>query len=122
MSSTPRDDAYTLDMLQSAERVACYLAGVTFKSFEADPVLQDAVIRRLEIIGEAARRVSTRYADAHDTVPWRDAIDMRNLLAHEYDVVSLGIVWETALVDLPELADSLRAVLGDGVRHPGYTR
>lgn len=121
MSSTPRDDAYVLDMLQSAERVACYLAGATFDSFEADPVLQDAVIRRLEIIGEAARRVSTRYADAHDTVPWQDAIDMRNLLAHEYDVVSLGIVWETAQVDLPELADSLRAVLGDRVCSTGYT-
>lgn len=88
-----RDDAvYLRHILDSIVRVQTYVAGVDADEFEADAKTQDAVVRQLEVIGEAARNVSQGFREAHLDVPWADMIGMRNRLIHEYFNVSLDIV------------------------------
>jgi uncharacterized protein with HEPN domain len=81
--------------------------------FRVDPVLQAAVQRWLEIIGEAAAGLSAELRDAHPDVPWRDVIGMRQVLAHGYFHVDLDIVWRVVERDLPELEQRVRRMLDE---------
>jgi uncharacterized protein with HEPN domain len=98
-----RDDAYLLDILIAARKALEFLEGMTWDAFERSELHQNAVIRPLEIIGEAARRVSQQTRDAHPEIPWAQMIGMRNRLIHEYFRVNLVTVWETIRNDLPSL-------------------
>jgi len=91
-------------MLQSAEIVISYLEGITEKQFYHDgPQLQDAVIRRLLVIGEAANRVSEGKRLSLTDIEWPQVRGMRNRLVHEYDEIDLAIVWQTAQSIIPDL-------------------
>ena len=70
-----------------------------------DTQCQDSVIRRIEIIGEAARRISPEIRTAYPDIPWTEMIGMRNLMIHDYDDIDLEIVWSTVQRDLPRLID-----------------
>jgi uncharacterized protein with HEPN domain len=98
-----RDDAYFLDILIAARKVLRYTEGVSWEDFTGDNVLQDAVMRNLQIIGEAARKVSDESRAAHSGIPWTGIIGMRNRLVHEYFRVDVEKVWETARDDIPVL-------------------
>jgi len=100
----PRDEPLLADILDSARLAIAYVRDVDWAHFESDVQLQDAVIRRLEIIGEAARRISDEFQSRWPNLPWRDMIGMRNVMIHGYDTVDLAIVWHTVQHDLPELA------------------
>jgi uncharacterized protein with HEPN domain len=76
----------------------------------ADTQCQDAVIRRIEIIGEAARRVSEDSREAHPQLPWQAMVGMRNVMIHDYDDIDLGVVWETLQNDLSPLVKQLEEV------------
>lgn len=102
-----RDREYLLDILEAAKLAIEYVGDKTREEFFRDLQCQDAVIRRLEIIGEAARRISEEMRIALPDLPWSDMIGMRNVIIHEYDDVDLFIVWETIHNDLPKLIDSL---------------
>ena len=81
------------------------------EDFLKDSQCQDAVIRRLEIIGEAARRISPETRARLPQLPWEAMIGMRNILIHEYDDVDLMIVWDTVQKDLPRLVANLENVI-----------
>ena len=98
-----RDDAYLLDILIAARKALEFLEDMTWDAFEQSELHQNAVMRPLEIIGEAARRVSQQTRDAHPEVPWAQMVGMRNRLIHEYFRVNLATVWETVQNDLPSL-------------------
>ena len=98
-----RDAPHVLDIAASARLVRSYVEGVTREDFLRDVQLQDSVIRRLEIAGEAAGRVSMQFRKRHPAIPWARMIGMRNRVAHGYDAVDLGIVWTTARERIPEL-------------------
>ena len=98
-----RDQVYLLDILEAARLAVSYVQGVQVDDFLVNTQLQDSVIRRIEIIGEAARRVSEQTKAAHPDLPWREMVGMRNLMIHEYDGVDLWVVWETVQNDLPGL-------------------
>lgn len=83
----------------------------TKEDFLDDFLCQDAVIRRLEIIGEAARRISEETKSTFPDLSWNDMINMRNVMIHEYDDVDLVIVWETIKNDLSPLIDTLEKIL-----------
>jgi len=87
-----RDDTYLVDILESAKIALDYFLGKTWDQFYADMQCQDVVVRRIEIIGEAARRVSQEMRDLHSQIPWREMTSMRNLVIHEYDVVDINQV------------------------------
>jgi uncharacterized protein with HEPN domain len=95
------------DMLDSARQIQAYLAGVTRESFLGNAEKQDAVLRRFEIIGEAASRVSPETQALLPRLPFRSMRGMRNIIAHDYGEVDLDQVWETANKDLPTLVESL---------------
>ena len=98
-----RDVCHVADMVGSARLLRAYLEGVAREDFMRNVQLQDSVVRRLEIIGEAAGRVSAAFREQHPTVPWGRMIAMRNRMIHVYDAVDLDIVWETARERIPEL-------------------
>jgi uncharacterized protein with HEPN domain len=106
-----RDAAYLLDMLESCRLATRRLEHVTKEQFLDDLEQQDAVIRRLLIVGEAARRVSETTRNQTPDVPWNSVIAMRNLLVHEYDDVDEEVVWDTVRDDLPGLIVTLERIL-----------
>lgn len=108
-----RDDANLLDMLIWARRAGTYGCQLDETTFCADPLVQDATIRCLEVIGEAAGRVSDEFRNRHSEIPWAKIIGMRNRLAHEYAQVDLSEVWRTATQDCPRLAAGLEPLVPD---------
>ena len=106
-----RDNAHLRDFLDSALAIRRYLDGIGREQFEQNAEKQDAVIRRFEIMGEAARRLSPEVQAALPEIPWRFVTGMRNILIHDYDEVNLNIVWDAAQRDLPPLIAALEAYL-----------
>ena len=107
----PRDRDYLLDVLQAAKLALDYVRGRTRDEFLRDVQFQDAVIRRLEIIGEAVRRISQEARASHPDLPWHEMVSMRNLLIHNYDDVDFEIVWDTVQRDLPKLVSAIERIL-----------
>jgi uncharacterized protein with HEPN domain len=106
-----RDSAYLLDILEAAKLALSYLRGRTKEEFLKDTQCQDAVIRRLEIIGEAAGKVSETTTTKFPHLPWKKMISMRNIMIHEYEDVDLDIVWDTVQNDLPPLVNLLAPLI-----------
>ena len=106
-----RDNQFLLDMLQSAELVEKYVKDCSKEDFVNDVLLQDAVIRRLLIIAEAAKRVSEKTKQKLISIAWREINGMRNRLVHEYDDVNLNIVWNVIKQEIPVLIEELRSQL-----------
>ncbi len=99
----PRDDAYLLDILIAARKALAFVEGMTWEAFVESELHQSAVMRPLEIIGEAASHVSEATRQAHSQIPWAEMIGMRHRLIHEYFRVDVKVVWETVQRDLPRL-------------------
>ncbi len=106
----PRDEGYVLDMLEMAQRALRYAEGVDRRTFDRDERLQDALIRVIQVLGEAARRVSSEYRDAHPEIPWSRIVGMRNKLVHDYFEVDSAEVWLVLREDLPELLPLLERI------------
>ena len=106
-----RDKVYLLDILEAAKLALSYLDKESIESFCDNIQCQDAVIRRLEIIGEAAKRISESTRTSLPDLPWREMIGMRNFMIHEYDNVDLKTVYNTVKNDLPPLIESLEKLL-----------
>jgi uncharacterized protein with HEPN domain len=107
----PREINYVLDILEAARLLQMFVAGVAQDTFENDLMRQAAVIRQLEIMGEAARRLSEETRLKFSEIPWRQIIGMRNRLIHGYDDVDLVIVWDSIQNDLPLLIAQLEKVV-----------
>jgi uncharacterized protein with HEPN domain len=105
--SVDRDMAYVEDILDSVEHIQRYLAGVELERFVGDSMLQDAILRRLSVIGEAAACLSTAFRTRHADVPWKSVVGFRNLVVHRYWAVDLEIVWRIVSVDVPSLGKGL---------------
>ena len=102
-----RDRELLLDMREAALRIQEYLAGRMRSDLDTCPMLFDAVVRQFEILGEAARTISTSGRQCLLSVPWRAIIGMRNQLIHAYKGVDADAVWRTALEDLPPLLEAI---------------
>ncbi len=103
----PRDAGYLLDILNAARGARQYLVHHSYETFLSDSQCQDAVIRRLEVIGEASRRISPETRAALADIPWQQMIGIRSVLIHDYDDIDLEIVWDTVMKDLPSLIQCL---------------
>jgi uncharacterized protein with HEPN domain len=103
-----RDQAYFFDIAEAAKLAVSYVDQTTKEAFLSDTKSQDSVIRRLEIIGEAAKRISEETRNAHADFPWKEMIGMRNFLIHDYDDIDIHIVWRTVTKDLPDLLSKMK--------------
>lgn len=98
-----RDDAWVLDMLLAARRALEHTRSLTQHEFTASPLHQDAIVRQLTILGEAAKRVSADYRATHQNVPWKKIAGLRDIIVHEYFRVDADAVWRILQEDLPAL-------------------
>ncbi|MEP0915623.1 DUF86 domain-containing protein [Leptolyngbya sp. DQ-M1] len=102
---------YLLDMLNAAKLAQDFVSGIDWETFELELMRQAAVTRQIEIIGEAARRISTETRTTLSGIPWSKIIGMRNRLIHEYDDLDLEAIWNTTQIALPELVAVLEKII-----------
>ena len=105
------DDIRLQHMLDSAEEAVEFAVGKSRNDLDDDRKLLLAIIKSIEIIGEAASKVSEACKAENDNIPWRDIIGMRNRLSHGYFDVNLDIVWETVQTDLPNIIKVLIEII-----------
>lgn len=111
-----RVSALLEEILASAAIVRAYVESLSKDEFIASIQLQDAVVRRIEIIGEGVKNIPQDWRDRHPDIPWRQIARMRDVLIHRYFSVDLEVVWQAATHDVPELQRLLSEMLAE-VRH-----
>ena len=102
---------YLTDMVQAATKATEFVRGMTFEQFESDDRTLFAVVRALEVVGEAAKRIPESMRAQHPMVPWSSMTGMRDKLIHEYFGVNQKVVWKTVTEDLPPLIPTLQRLL-----------
>jgi uncharacterized protein with HEPN domain len=102
-----RDETRLRDMLDEASLVQQFVVGKSLSDLSNDALLAHAVVRALEIIGEAASRVSIETRSQFPDIDWKNIVGMRNRIVHDYNNVDLNIVWETSVLFIPELIREL---------------
>ncbi|MBX3368464.1 MAG: DUF86 domain-containing protein [Phycisphaeraceae bacterium] len=103
MRPEERDAALLLDMVEHARRACGYVDGRTLEQYRRDDMLRDAVNRVVQVIGEAAAKVSKQFRDAHPEIPWRPIIAQRHILVHEYGHIDDDKIWRVATLYAPQL-------------------
>lgn len=104
------DQEFLSDIREALQRISAYVAGMTYESFVADSKTQDAVVRNLEILGEATKNLSNELRAKYPSVPWRSMAGARDRLIHHYFGTNLDIVWQIATVELPQVASQLETI------------
>lgn len=100
------------DILESIEKVESYLEGLDYKKFITKSIVVDAVIRNLEIIGEASRNVPDSIRELYPSVPWKRMVGLRNIATHAYFGIDLEIIWKIAKENLSETKVQIKKILG----------
>ena len=102
---------YLQDIFECIERVENYISGLSYEEFAHDQKTVDAVLRNIEIVGEATKHIPDDIRNKYPDVPWRKMAGMRDKVMHSYFDVIYTIVWETATHDLPSVKSGIREVL-----------
>jgi uncharacterized protein with HEPN domain len=102
---------YIEDILQAMDKIKRYVEGLTYEAFAKNEMVEDAVIRNLEIIGEASKSVPEDVREKHSEIPWKRMIGLRNIAIHQYFGVDLSIIWEIITKNLPETKPKVAAML-----------
>ncbi|MBI3011875.1 MAG: DUF86 domain-containing protein [Candidatus Omnitrophica bacterium] len=104
---------YLRDMLDAMQKVAEFTRGMDASAFRSDEKTAFAVIRALEVLGEAAKNIPQTVRDRYPQVPWREVAGIRDKLIHEYFGVNLDVVWRAVQQDLPQLTPVIVQMLGE---------
>lgn len=107
----PRDQSYVLDILKAMQLIQEFIKDMDQSAFENDLKTQSAVIRQLEIIGEATKRLSDEFRDKNPDIPWRKIAGMRDILIHAYDHVDIQEVWNVSMISIPGLTPKIALLL-----------
>ena len=105
------DDHFLSDIREAVRRIRTYTHAMTYDRFLTDIKTQDAVIRNLEIMGEATKSLSTGLRERYPDVPWKGMAGVRDRLIHHYFGVNVDIVWDIVAVELPALESQIEAIL-----------
>ena len=105
------DSIYLKHIMDAIERIGEYTSDMMYEEFSENHLVQDGVIRQIEIIGEAAKRLSEGTKDMDRSIPWKDVIGMRNKLIHDYFGVDIDAVWDTVEKDIPLLKAKMQPLL-----------
>jgi uncharacterized protein with HEPN domain len=112
-----RDAALLLDIMLAAEDALSFIEGLNESAFLESALHQSAVIRKLEVMGEAAGKVSKAFCAAHPAIPWKQMTGLRHRLIHDYGDVRLDIVWRVVSEQLPSLIALLRPLIPPNTDH-----
>jgi len=104
---------YLKDILSNIENAERFITGISFEEFTRDYKTNYAVVRCLEIIGEASRRIPQGMRNKYPDIPWKTIVGTRNVIVHEYAAVDLTEVWKTTVNDLPPLKKQILKILSD---------
>lgn len=96
------DDLYLADIVSAAQKITRYLKGRTEQDLQQDEMLFDAVVRAFQVLGEASMKLSQETRDLYP-LPWSEIIAFRNVIVHDYAVLSSVLLWNTAMKDVPEI-------------------
>ncbi len=105
-----RDESYLLDMLIAARKAARFAGEIDYDRFETSDLHQNAILKVLEIVGEAASRISDDTIEAHPGIPWAEIVGFRNRIAHAYFAIDLLVVWNIVNEDVPQLILQLEKI------------
>jgi uncharacterized protein with HEPN domain len=108
-----RDPVYLWDMLKAAQGAVASLQERTFAQYMENEDLRLATERRIEIIGEAARRISAEFKGVHPEIPWRLIVDQRNVLIHAYDEIEEERIWKLVKQEIPRLIEQLKELISE---------
>ncbi len=98
-------------ILESIELIESYLEKKSERDFLSSTMLQDSVIRRIEIIGEAVKNLTNSFKKDHPDIPWKEIAGVRDILIHQYFGVDLNLTWQIAIKDIPELKIKLTKIM-----------
>lgn len=105
-------ELYLRGIIEAAEAIERFIAGLSKAEFERDELRQSAVIQKLTVIGEAVARLPDSLRNKYPNVPWKAIVGFRNVVVHAYFSVDMDIVWDTATGDVPDLHDKVMAIFG----------
>ncbi|MBW4540926.1 MAG: DUF86 domain-containing protein [Myxacorys chilensis ATA2-1-KO14] len=111
MQANNRDAASIWDMVQAIRRIQEFTLGLSFDDYQASILIQSAVERQLEILGEAAGRVSEAFRQTHPALDWRRTVGLRNIIIHRYDEIQQDIIWNIITTELANLLAQLEPLL-----------
>lgn len=111
MQPDERDAGYLWDMLDAARTICDFVAGADREGYLGNRMMQLAVERCVQAIGEGARRVSEEFKAAHPEIPWQQIVAQRNVLAHEYGAISQERMWALVSTHIPGLVDKLKKLV-----------
>lgn len=103
--------SYLTDILEAAKLVTSFIQDVDEEAFYQDEMRQSAVVRQIEIVGEATKRLSDEFRDTHPDIPWRQMAGMCDILIHAYDHVDIEEVWRTATDSIPPLIRQIEQLI-----------
>jgi uncharacterized protein with HEPN domain len=98
-----RDPESLIDIVTAIQRILRYTDGVSRADLEANDEKLSAILYQISIIGEATKRLSPTFREAHPEIPWREIAGMRNVIVHEYDQLDLDVIWDVVQNKLSEL-------------------
>jgi uncharacterized protein with HEPN domain len=101
------------DIRQAIDRIEQYIKNLSFDAFSDDQKSVDAVVRNLEIIGEAASRLPDEFKEKYSEIEWYKVVGLRHRIVHEYFGIDLEIIWQILQKDLPELRQKITRIMGD---------
>ena len=105
------DDVYLKHILDAIACINDYIGSESHETFSEEKMIQDAVIRQIEIIGEATKRLSKEFRDMHAEISWKEIAGMRDKLIHDYLGVDIDAVWDTTKKDIPVLRKKIEKIL-----------
>lgn len=112
MREPERDPGRLRDIIEAANHIASFTEGYSQEELAVDKLRYFAVVKNVEIIGEAAFMLSQEFKNSHSEIPWDDIIRMRHVLVHGYATILPGLLWHTALKEVPQLKKEIEAIIG----------
>jgi uncharacterized protein with HEPN domain len=106
-----KDDATAADILLAAQDIQRFTAGLSYGDFVKNRIVQSAVVFRIMVMGEAAKRLSEEFRRNHPTIEWKELAGMRDRCVHGYDSINLDIVWAVVRVDAPAIEKYLKTIV-----------